>query len=81
MSLDFLKPLEERVERAAAEIATLRGRGSELEGRIAELERALAAAVEAKGAKAAPADWEREREALRRRVAALVERLETLLAG
>jgi len=80
MSLEFLKPLEEKVERAAEEIATLRGRGTELGERVAELEQALAAAVEGTS-KAPPADWEREREELRARVAALVERLESLLGG
>lgn len=78
MSLEFLKPLEERVERAAEEIASLRERGAKLEERIAELESALATALESKEP---PADWERERDELRGRVAALVERLEGLLAG
>jgi len=81
MSLEFLQPLEEKVERAAEEIATLRGRGTELEERVAELEQALAAAVDGAPKTAAPSDWEREREELRARVAALVERLETLLGG
>lgn len=80
MSLEFLQPLEQKVERAGEEIAALRSRGAELEERVAELEQALAAAVEGRP-KSPPADWESERAELRARVAALVERLESLLAG
>jgi FtsZ-binding cell division protein ZapB len=76
MSLEILDQLEERIRDAAAKLESLRERNGELETRLAELEGELAAAGD--GGAAA---WRAERAELERRVAALVDRLEGLLAG
>lgn len=76
MSTTWLKDLEERVQQAAARIATLREANAGLETRVAELESALAEAEQSDGASAA---WREEREEIKGRVSQLVDRLAALL--
>jgi uncharacterized coiled-coil DUF342 family protein len=76
MRWEILDAMEERILDAAGRIESLRERNVELEARVAELEGELAAAGDGTAA-----GWRTGRAELERRVAALVERLEGLLAG
>jgi FtsZ-binding cell division protein ZapB len=76
MSWEILDALEERIRDAAARIESLRERNAELETRLAE----IAAELDGAGDGGAAA-WQAERAELERRVAGLVDRLESLLAG
>lgn len=77
MSTAWLKDLEERVEQAAARIASLRDENAGLEARIKQLESALA---EAPGSTEAAA-WADERQEIQQRVGKLVDHLAGLLEG
>ncbi len=73
MSLEFLEPLEARVAAAIARIEALTEENARLERRVAELETARNGA---RGDGAAA--WRKDRDEIRRRVEALVGRLEAL---
>jgi hypothetical protein len=80
MTIPALEELESRVAQAAELVAALRERNRELESRVRELERGAGSAPPAREPVAAERDGGlREREELRRRVAGLAERLESLL--
>jgi chromosome segregation ATPase len=72
METEWLDDLEARVREAAARLQELKARNGELESRVAELETQLAASP-------AQADWEGERDGIRRRVEKLASTLEDLL--
>jgi len=76
MSLEILDTLEARVREAAETIESLRESNAELAARVAELESAAASPADD-----AAAEWQAERSELERRLALLVERLESLLAN
>lgn len=76
MSTAWLKDLEERVQQAAARIASLGEANEALEAKVAELEASLAAAEKANEATSA---WDEEREEIKSRVSQLVDRLAGLL--
>jgi len=71
MAVPWLDELEGKVNKALGELERLRAENETLQATVAELE---AAAAEG-------SDWRQEREAVRTRVAHLVERLEKLLGG
>jgi septal ring factor EnvC (AmiA/AmiB activator) len=72
METEWLDELEARVREAAARLRELKSRNGELERRIADLETQLAATP-------GQADWEAERDDVRRRVEKLAASLEDLL--
>ncbi len=75
MEIEWLDGLEARVHDAVARLNEMKEENRTLRARIAELEGELAGDGES-GA----GDWEAEREEVRRRVEALAERLEGLVA-
>jgi phage shock protein A len=74
MEIEWLDELETRVHEAAARLKELKERNGELESRVSELETQLAA-------NPAQAEWESERDDIRRRVEKLASTLEGLLEG
>lgn len=76
MGIEFLDALEDRVRQAAERLEELGRDNAELRRRVEELERELDAA-ELDGEK----HWHRERDEVRRRVGALVDRLAALSAA
>jgi septal ring factor EnvC (AmiA/AmiB activator) len=72
MEIDWLDELEARVHEAAARLRELKERNGDLERRLAELETQLAATP-------GQADWESERDDIRRRVEKLAASLEDML--
>ncbi|MFN7941665.1 MAG: cell division protein ZapB [Thermoanaerobaculia bacterium] len=76
MGLEFLDPLEDRVREASERLRELARDNADLRRRVEELERELDAA-ELEDEK----HWHREREEVRRRVGALVDRLAALSAA
>ena len=72
MEIEWLDDLESRVHEAAARLRELKDKNGGLERRIAELETQLAATP-------GQADWESERDDIRRRVEKLASSLEDLL--
>lgn len=82
MSLEFLEVLEGRVREAAERIEELAAENASLKKEIEKLEREKSAASTPKPDKAADKlekAWAKERDEIRTRVDALVERLSTLL--
>lgn len=77
MEIEWLDGLEARVHDAVARLDEMKEENRTLRARIAELEGGLAAG--GNGGSGA-GDWEAEREEVRRRVEALAERLEGLVA-
>lgn len=77
--LSWLAALEHNVDRAAEQLRALREDNERLAARLAELE-AAEAAPQASGDDPA-VGWRKERTAVRRRVEALAESLEALLAA
>lgn len=73
MSAAFMDELEGRVQQAAERIAALKKEKGTLEKKVADLEKKLASA------KDGAADWEQEREQVRRRVEGLASKLAELL--
>lgn len=76
MSTNWLGELEHQVERVTGELAAVRRESSGLKSKLQRLRRELA---EARGDEAARDAWATEREELRRRLARLIERLESLV--
>ena len=78
MEIEWLDGLEARVRDAVARLGEMKEENRALRERIAELEGKLAAGGE--GAGNGESEWRTEREEVRRRVEALAERLEGLVA-
>jgi hypothetical protein len=74
MSVELLDELEARVQEAGERLRALREQNARLSERVAELEEQIAER-EGEG----PADWQAERDLVRRRLEALVATLEGLL--
>jgi hypothetical protein len=72
MEIEWLGELEARVHEAAARLRELKKENGDLERRVADLEAQAAAAP-------GQADWEAERDDIRRRVEKLAASLEDLL--
>jgi hypothetical protein len=82
MSLEFLETLESRVREAAERLEELRAENAALRKEIEKLEREKGARESAKPDKAVEKlekAWAKERDEVRQRVEALVERLSSLL--
>jgi chromosome segregation ATPase len=84
MTLDKLAALEAKIQEAADRLGDYAERNAELEQRVAELESALEAALEAEPDRDAKgtgssAAWQKEKAEITRRVDQLVARLEELL--
>jgi hypothetical protein len=82
MSLEFLEVLENRVREAAERIEELAAENAALKKEIEKLERDKGARENAKAEKSAEKlekAWAKERDEVRQRVEALVERLSSLL--
>ena len=83
MNLEFLEPLETRVREAAERLEELIAENARLKKEIEKLERDKSAAKGAKGADAAEKvekAWAKERDEIRKRTEALVEKLSGMLA-
>jgi cell division septum initiation protein DivIVA len=80
LEIEWLDGLEARVHDAVARLDEMKEENRTLRARIAELEGELAAAAVAGNGGSGAGDWEAEREEVRRRVEALAERLEGLVA-
>jgi cell division septum initiation protein DivIVA len=78
VEIEWLDGLEARVRDAVARLGEMKEENRTLRERIAELEGRLAAGAE--GAGDGESAWAAEREEVRRRVEALAERLEGLVA-
>lgn len=85
MSLEFLEILEGRVREAAERLEELAAENVRLRKEIEKLERERSAAQPSRASRSSDAAdkiekaWAREREEIRRRLEALVERLAALL--
>jgi hypothetical protein len=79
MSTKAIDELAQSVQKVVAEIKRLRRENTRLEEKAGMLERRLEEAVVAPAAADGGADWRREREELRGRVAALAEHLASAL--
>jgi hypothetical protein len=83
MNLEFLEPLETRVREAAERLEELIAENARLKKEIEKLERDKSAAKGAKGSDAAEKvekAWAKERDEIRKRAEALVERLSAMLS-
>lgn len=80
MEIEWLDGLEARVHDAVARLNEMKEENRTLHARIAELEGELAAAGDAGDGESGASDWQAERKEVRRRVEALAERLEGLVA-
>ena len=78
MSLEFLQVLESRVREAAERLEELAAENATLKKEIEKLERERAARPDKSVEKLEKA-WSKERDEIRKRTEALVERLTTLL--
>jgi predicted RNase H-like nuclease (RuvC/YqgF family) len=76
METKWLADLEKKVDKAAAELASLRKQNKSQAAKIKKLEDQLA---EAAGGAASAADWDQERDEIRKRVEKLSAGLEKLL--
>jgi chromosome segregation ATPase len=82
VEIEWLDRLEARVRDAVARLGEMKEENRTLRERIEELEGRLAARSEDGGdGESGAGEWQAEREEVRRRVAALAERLEGLAAG
>jgi predicted RNase H-like nuclease (RuvC/YqgF family) len=76
MDTKWLAELEKKVDKAAAEIASLRKQNKSQAAKIEKLEGQLA---EAASGAASAADWDKERDEIRQRIEKLSSGLEKLL--
>jgi len=76
MDANWLGELEDKVESAAKELATLRKENRTIKTRLKKLQREL---LEAGGAGEGSDGWQRERQQVQRRLAKLADSLDQLL--